>query len=518
MITQHVKKTFNDSETQREQNRNSLSNQQKKILSTKEGVIVNSYVKDSINNNINDILGNYIIPQKDYLPTDIYQTEDKKNENKSVLKKLLSSSLAPLCITTLGILSGAAVITKILHNSAKVQTKLPSWKKLQELPRNMNLLSESHFVTYNAVQNPNVKNTLGAIAVFAFSGAAFIMKNFVDGFKDIWIKKQEIQIERDLQESLIEVETKSFAGKNQIIRKMMREKSEWFKDVINNIHNKKNQIPSVFKGVCQSVNFNGNKKIVESTNEPKMKKFKYIVAGILTLGLSILLTKKINKNIRATASEFKNYTDNLSKRFANILEKSPKDIIEQHKKEVADIITTLNFEPTFAKQQLEKAKISKDEIDKIMHVVNEKSKRFVPPVEAIGGRKGIQYYSYIDDVNGHFYNWIMNLDDTATSKITKNLFFALTAVTGIGYIGKTSIEAFKDVEVKKYNTETELELHKKLIKVELMNFKSKKNSSIEPLCDEFNRQAVQNKSTKELSKMADEILYEIKNGAPFVYS
>ena len=56
------------------------------------------------------------------------------------------------------------------------------------------------------------------------------------------------------------------------------------------------------------------------------------------------------------------------------------------------------------------------------------------------------------------------------------------------------------------------------VATELRNFKAKKDSAIEPLCDEFFIQKANGKSPEELKIMADNILFEIKNGPPFVYS
>ena len=46
----------------------------------------------------------------------------------------------------------------------------------------------------------------------------------------------------------------------------------------------------------------------------------------------------------------------------------------------------------------------------------------------------------------------------------------------------------------------------------------KKESAIEPLCDEFYKQKEEGKKAEELKVLADNILFEIKNGPPFVYS
>ena len=63
-----------------------------------------------------------------------------------------------------------------------------------------------------------------------------------------------------------------------------------------------------------------------------------------------------------------------------------------------------------------------------------------------------------------------------------------------------------------------MDLQNRLVATELRNFKAKKDSAIEPLCDEFFVQKQNRKSQEELKVMADNILFEIKNGPPFVYS
>ena len=111
-------------------------------------------------------------------------------------------------------------------------------------------------------------------------------------------------------------------------------------------------------------------------------------------------------------------------------------------------------------------------------------------------------------------NWLID----SNNKQFKNLFFGISGATAAGYIGQLSIDAVKDVQVKKYNAQTELNLQSRLVATELRNFKSKKDSSIQPLCDEFYRQKADGKPKEELKVVAYNILNEIKNGAPYVYS
>ena len=124
------------------------------------------------------------------------------------------------------------------------------------------------------------------------------------------------------------------------------------------------------------------------------------------------------------------------------------------------------------------------------------------------------FYSHVNDYKAFLYNWLMD----SGNKQFKSLFFGITGASTATYLGKTSFDAIKDVQVKKYNAETELNLQKQLVAVELKNYKSKKESSINPLCDEFYRQKSNGKPKEDLKIMADSILNEIKNGAPYIYS
>ena len=100
----------------------------------------------------------------------------------------------------------------------------------------------------------------------------------------------------------------------------------------------------------------------------------------------------------------------------------------------------------------------------------------------------------------------------------KNLFFGIAGISALAYGGKAAAEAVKEVQVKKYSADIELNLQRRLVATELRNFKAKKDSAIEPLCREFMIQKQQGKSPEELKVVADNILFEIKNGPPFVYS
>ena len=125
------------------------------------------------------------------------------------------------------------------------------------------------------------------------------------------------------------------------------------------------------------------------------------------------------------------------------------------------------------------------------------------------------FNSFVNEYLAFFYNWLL---DTSNPQFM-HLFFGIAGVSALSYGGKLAGDAIKEVQVKKINAETELELQKRLVSTELRNFKSKKDSAIKPLVEEFYRQVDGgNRSKEELKTMAENILFEVKNGPPFVYS
>jgi len=485
--------------------------QKRRLDSIKEGFLVNNFVKDSINNNQIDLEGNFIIPPKKEIACNF----KSKKSPFAPIKKIVENPLFPICITALGVIGGVSLATKILHSTTKLNLNTNKLERLPNLPRNMNLNSENDFVTYIAIQNPNIKTILGAFATISFAGGVFVMKNFVDGFKDIWVKKQDANIQRDLQENLIEVEAKSFAGKNNIIRNLMREKSDEMKTIYNNSIKLKPYLHPAFEGF---LNFKGKLNQEKDNKKKQNSHILYGIIGITTLALCTLLTKKTISNIKAIGSEISNYNSKIHNKMDTLISSSSAEVLKENKDNLLDIFSILNFKPQYVREKLTKAGFEESEVSSFIASLEKKYRVFVDAPEALGGKQGIQYYSYIDDVQGHLYNWIMNSNNGTTGQFTKNLFVALATVAGMGYLGKNAVEAVKDVQVKKYNAQTDLDLHKRLVEVELKNFETKKRSNIDVLMNEFKKTAKINENKEKLESMANEILYEIKNGAPFVYS
>lgn len=482
----------NDFEIKRQQILNKEV-QDKRKEETKKGVIVNSIVKDSINGNQNDLLRDYIIPAETQNPESLKKIQPQTSSNTPLIK---------LCLGTLAVTGAIAGITKLVSMVAKKQFQSPKWDSLPDIGRNMNLNNESHFVTYMMVQSPQRKTIIGASAFFVFAATGFILKNFADGFRDIWIKKQFAKADYKLQDNLIDVETSVFKGKNEIIRTMMKDTAQELKISINE--------KSLHKDVA---NFKGDSE----NNEPPKHKDNNRLTVLALIGTvlgTVLLGYYSFKNIQKTDKIMEKSSEDLHKQISEILKKTPDEILKNNKETLKNIFSIMNFNPKEIKEKLKQAKIPEKEINKIIATVTERTKTFSQAPKEIGGHVGkVQYFTFIQDARGHFYNWIMNIN----SKPLRALALGISGITAIGYAGEQAVNAVREVEVKKMNNETELNLQKNLVNVELRNFKQKKESYIKPLVQEFKRQASQ-KSKEQLDGMAQNILYEIKNGPPFVYA
>ena len=203
-----ILKPFTDAETIRQQ-RNLTNSQKKNNHSTKEGVIVNSFVKEN-ENNLNSTKDTFIISDKVELPEQLY------TDYKIVDKKLI-----PLSAIAIGVMSAVAILTGFVNRSAKVAQQTAKEKWLPAVTRNVNLSKETSQIIYQMVQSPNRKTFIAGAGVLALSAMAFMGKTFFDGYKDIWVKRKDSNIQKNLQENLISVETQSFSGKMQIIRSML---------------------------------------------------------------------------------------------------------------------------------------------------------------------------------------------------------------------------------------------------------------------------------------------------------
>ena len=203
------------------QHRNMTQSQKRNINTTKEGVVVNSFVKDN-EVSLSSLKDTFIISDDTSMPSQLYK------DNQIVDKKLL-----PLSTVALGVMGAIAGLTGFVRYSAKASKNLAKEKWLPAVTRNVNLSKETSQVIYQMVQSPNSKTFIAGAGVLTLSAMAFMGKTFFDGFKEIWVKRKEANIQKNLQENLIAVETQAFSGKMQIIRSMLSHYTKEFEGFLN---------------------------------------------------------------------------------------------------------------------------------------------------------------------------------------------------------------------------------------------------------------------------------------------
>lgn len=464
------------------------TNKQKMSQMSKDGILVDNFVKDKNYGNsvdFDEICDKLLISEN----------SQNKSNNQNLPQKSsfnMKNALMPLFVGTAFIFAGAAGLSGVLAKSSKALNNIKPSEQLPDLARNMNIKQEPQFATYRMLRDPSTKNIIGAGAVFLFSGMTAVAKNLVDGVKEVWIKKRQADIERDLQESLIETETKSFAGKIQATNDLLRENITYFKNVLSD------------------VSFKGKDTKKNDENKDLMKLLGVTTAALLTCIVGGKITfSNIKKGLK-NANDFTNkYTEATINAIKNVKASDKVDLSN-----LEQMFQAINAKPQFIKETLSKLNMQDAEINRIIDSVSSKNNVFSNAPTALGGiPEKIQYYCYLDEDRGHLYNWVINPEN----KFTKYLFLAFTAITSVGYVVKQGIDAVKTVAVSKENAKTELDLKKRLVDVEVANFKSKKAAAIVPLKASFNQKMKEGKSKEELKGMAENILLEIKNGPPYIF-
>lgn len=495
-----IPKINQDIESTRHQ-RNMTNTQKRNDSNIKEGVIVNSFVKDPLLS-LDETCDTLIISNTNIdLPQKIFEKETKEK-----------NPLIPLCIATVSVMGLLGGFTTMMKRFSKGKLENSKEYLLPGITRNHCINDEVHQSIFSMIQSPNRKTILASLGVITLGSMAFMGKIFIDGFKDVWIKKQEADIQKNLQESLIEVETQSFSGKIQIIRSMLSSKAKSFSEELT------------FK--AENSRTKGNDK--DTTLKNKNMWLIGSATLLSILGLGYFATRNIRKSdefIRKGIKNTKIGIDNLindfnsGKPISNIQARNGMTLSgkDAYKALIENMLETIYAKPEDVENIVNKLNLPKAEKEEFIRQLKDdmnQATEQVNPMMGGSGRNKITYFSHVNDYLSFFYDWLMNPKNPQF----KNLFFGIAGISALAYGGKTAAEAIKDVEVKKYNAQTELQLQKRLVSTELRNFKAKKESAIEPLCEEFYLQKKSGKSKEELKIIADNILFEIKNGPPFVYS
>lgn len=492
----------NDIEAQR-MHRNRTKTQIKVADSVREGVVLNSNLP------LKDSYDSLLISNKAELPNNLYERNTKKEKG-----------LLPIAAATVGFMGALAGITGLIAKSARDAVDIDLPKRLCSMTRNVCVNKEIDQAIYRVVANPNKKTTLAFAGLAVFSSMAFMGKTFCEGFKDVWVKKKEADIQKNLQENLIEVETQSFSGKMKIIRNMLSEKAREFNHALIEeapaSNSEKNNTGNPLRN--NQITFKGTQSI-EPKKEAKNKVLKnigYMAIGALSTAAIVGLGYLSMKNLRSSNNSMKRGVEKVKEAIADIVENSEKK--PDDKRTIMNLFTDISADSEYVKSTADKMswnneKEKKDFIKESLFNINKSTEKADSALGGSGQDRNT-FYSHVSDYKAFFYNYLID----SQNKQFQNLFFGITGATATAYLGELSIDAIKDVQVKKYNAETELNLQQRLVSTELRNFKSKKDASIEPLCDEFYRQKQDGKPKEELKVVADNILNEIKNGAPYVYA
>ncbi len=482
-----------DSETLRQQ-KNLTTTQKRANTETREGVLVNNFINtDKVN--LEDTCDTLVISKSSKMPSRLYENNNQPEK-----------SIIPISAVAVGVMGIIALLSAFVKRNTRINLKISDEKRLPATTRNVALNEETHQALYQMIQSPTRKTIHAGVGVLTLSAMAFMGKTFFDGFKDVWVKKREADIQKNMQEQLISIETQSFAGKIQITRSMLSEKAKEFSEYLSD--DKEKILPNFGK----HLKFTGRNKDKKENNS-----IAYFLLGAGTVGAIIGLGFLSLKNLSKSKNMLENYVNNRKNLIKNLVKNSTMETKENDKKLLEAYFQSIDAGEDTINKYLKDLKWNKTDIDEFSQKLIKKAKTSTTKVnETIGGDGTPKptFYSHVDDYRAFFYNWLLDTNN----KQFKQLFFGITGLTALSYGGKLTGDAIKEVQVKKINAQTEVDLQNRLVSTELRNFKSKKEAAIQPLVDEFYKQAQNGKPKEELKVIADNILFEIKNGPPFVYS
>ena len=482
-----------DSETLRQQ-KNLTTTQKRANTETREGVLVNNFINND-NVNLEDTCDTLVISKSTRMPSRLYEINNPPEK-----------SIIPISAIAIAVMGTIALLSAFVKRNTRINLKITDEKRLPATTRNVALNEETHQALYQMIQSPTRKTIHAGIGVLTLSAMAFMGKTFFDGFKDVWVKKREADIQKNMQEQLINIETQSFAGKIQITRSMLSEKAKEFEKYLSDDREK------ILPNFGKHLNFTG-----KNNGKAEKNSFEYFLLGAGTVGAIIGLGFLSLKNLSKSKNLLENYVNNRKNLIKNLVKNSTAETKENDKKLLEAYFQSIDADEDTINTYLKSLKWDKTDIDEFTQRLIKKAKTSTTKVnETIGGDGTPKptFYSHVDDYRAFFYNWLLDTDN----KQFKQLFFGITGLTALSYGGKLFGDAIKEVQVKKMNAQTEVDLQNRLVSTELRNFKSKKEAAIQPLVDEFYKQAQNGKPKEELKVMADNILFEIKNGPPFVYS
>ena len=449
---------------------------------TKEGVVVNTFIKDEYNWNPD------VPMKKTPLPADMFDNNNKKSE------KWYKSPIIPMVVAPLALLGAGALMAKKYKTSYFEKYKLDESRRIPPQPRIIAINDDSKMSLLMLVQDPSWKNFQVAMAVIATAAAGFTMKNVVDGFKEVIVKKNVADIKRDKEENLISIETRAFSGKNQIVRSLLDKSTRDLNNYERFVKNPDKDDKLTFGKFKKGLGF-GNSEEKEKSGD-KNNILLYSLAGAAAIAGSVLLTKSIFKNLRTVRTRLKEKALEVEKYIGEDIPKL------KNKKELENMLVN--------------AKLSDEAKDVVRRKWEESNATVQPAPVPVAGHPGAPSLSSLvqADPSAFIYTWLLDKNNPQT----KALAGIMCGFAGLAYIGQSAVKGVKEVQVEKANANTEVDLQDRLVQVELKNFYAKKRSFIAPVMEDTKEKIRLSDSKEEIKRHKQDALAEIKNGPPFVYS
>ena len=438
---------FHDNETARAQ-RNLTTTQKRTNYYTKEGVLVNNFIKDNSTDtciNLDDTVDTLIISDRVKLPQKL--EEDKLPKEKSLL---------PISAASLAVMGLFAGVTAFISHNTKIATQMAKnmvkEKWLPTLTRNISINDETSQAIFQMVTNPNRKTIIAGLGVLSLTATAFMGKTFFDGFKEIWVKKREADIQKNLQEKLIDVETQSFSGKIQIIRNTLSDKA---KELNKYISEEDEPILPNF-GKSTQIAFMGTNQSRQQANNKKNNPVAYFLMGAATVGGIIGLSYMSLMNLSRSRGHLKDYTEFTESIISKVVKNSTETTRKQDSENLLILFQSIDAAPETVKRLMQGIKWEKPEVieEFINNTITKIQTSAVKVNSHIGGDGTPKpaFSSFVDDYRAFLYNWLLDTDNAQF----RQLFFGMTGAAAISYGGKLAGDAIKEVQVKKINAQTQM--------------------------------------------------------------
>ena len=168
-----IQKINQDFDSQRQQ-KNMTNTQKRNNYFVKEGVIVNSYVKDP-NLSLDETYDSLVISKNQI---DLPQKLEEKEKNSI-------NPIYPICGITVGVMGLLSGFTAMMKKFSRGKLESSKEYLLPGITRNHCINDEIHQSIFSMIQSPNRKTILASLGVITLGSMAFMGKIFIDGFKEV---------------------------------------------------------------------------------------------------------------------------------------------------------------------------------------------------------------------------------------------------------------------------------------------------------------------------------------------